>query len=165
MFCKPNWPTACGSASSESPEISDFHFIQYSYPISSITSYGDRANDYDTVVHYFRAHFMQVHRKNNEKKRVLYTHQTNVVVCSPHWLVGFRHRLYITIRISKPRAVSSQMVGFRTLQWTLQRLITHTQFVIPYSGTTWNLLLWCEIIRQYHHHVTLPCPVNRASLS
>jgi hypothetical protein len=103
----------CGSASSEFPEIQYLQFIQYSYPIPrSITSYGDRANDYDTVVHYFRAHFLQVHRKNNEKKRVLYTHLTNVVVCSRDRLIGFRHRLYITIRISKPRAVSSQMVGF-----------------------------------------------------
>jgi hypothetical protein len=46
----------------------------------SITSYGNRANDYETVVNYFRAHFLQVHRKNNEKKRVLYSHLTNVVV-------------------------------------------------------------------------------------
>ncbi|KAI9463248.1 G-alpha-domain-containing protein [Lactarius psammicola] len=44
-----------------------------------ITSYGNRPNDYETVVNYFRAHFLQVHRKNNEKKRVLYSHFTNVV--------------------------------------------------------------------------------------
>ncbi|KAI0267725.1 G-alpha-domain-containing protein [Gloeopeniophorella convolvens] len=44
-----------------------------------ITSYGNRANDYETVVNYFRAHFLQVHRKNNEKKRVLYSHLTSVV--------------------------------------------------------------------------------------
>ncbi|KAH9960924.1 G-alpha-domain-containing protein [Russula dissimulans] len=44
-----------------------------------ITSYGNRPNDYETVVNYFRAHFLQVHRKNNEKKRVLYSHLTNVV--------------------------------------------------------------------------------------
>ncbi|KAI9511003.1 G-alpha-domain-containing protein [Russula earlei] len=44
-----------------------------------ITSYGNRPNDYESVVNYFRAHFLQVHRKNNEKKRVLYSHLTNVV--------------------------------------------------------------------------------------
>ncbi|KAI9439798.1 G-alpha-domain-containing protein [Lactarius indigo] len=44
-----------------------------------ITSFGNRPNDYETVVNYFRAHFLQVHRKNNEKKRVLYSHLTNVV--------------------------------------------------------------------------------------
>ncbi|KAF8627267.1 hypothetical protein AX15_004447 [Amanita polypyramis BW_CC] len=43
-----------------------------------ITSFGDRANDYDMVVQYFRAHFLQVHRRNNENRRVLYTHFTNV---------------------------------------------------------------------------------------
>ncbi|VDB84811.1 unnamed protein product [Peniophora sp. CBMAI 1063] len=44
-----------------------------------ITSFGDRSNDYETVVGYFRAHFNQVHRKNNEKNRVLYSHFTSVV--------------------------------------------------------------------------------------
>jgi guanine nucleotide-binding protein subunit alpha len=44
-----------------------------------ITSYGNRPNDHDSVVNYFRAHFLQVHRKNNEKKRVLYSHLTNAV--------------------------------------------------------------------------------------
>ncbi|KIL67713.1 hypothetical protein M378DRAFT_159565 [Amanita muscaria Koide BX008] len=43
-----------------------------------ITSFGDRSNDYDTVIQYFRAHFLQVHRRNNENRRVLYTHFTNV---------------------------------------------------------------------------------------
>ncbi|KAH8831637.1 guanine nucleotide binding protein, alpha subunit [Flagelloscypha sp. PMI_526] len=43
-----------------------------------ITSFGDRSNDYETVVQYFRAHFLQVHRRNNENRRVLYTHFTNV---------------------------------------------------------------------------------------
>ncbi|KAJ7859136.1 guanine nucleotide-binding protein [Mycena olivaceomarginata] len=45
----------------------------------SITSFGDRGNDYETVVQYFRAHFLQVHRRNNENRRVLYTHFTSVV--------------------------------------------------------------------------------------
>ncbi|KAJ3830062.1 guanine nucleotide-binding protein [Lentinula raphanica] len=44
-----------------------------------ITSFGERNNDYETVVQYFRAHFLQVHRRNNENRRVLYTHFTSVV--------------------------------------------------------------------------------------
>jgi len=44
-----------------------------------ITSFGDRTNDYETVVQYFRAHFLQVHRRNNENRRVLYSHFTSVV--------------------------------------------------------------------------------------
>jgi guanine nucleotide-binding protein alpha-1 subunit len=55
--------------------------FQHSYRVlCSITSFGNRANDYESVVNYFRAHFLQVHRKNNEKKRVLYSHLTNAVV-------------------------------------------------------------------------------------
>lgn len=44
-----------------------------------ITSYGERPNEFDPVVGYFRAHFTQVHKRNNESMRVLYTHLTNVV--------------------------------------------------------------------------------------
>ncbi|KAI0635765.1 G-protein alpha subunit [Trametes polyzona] len=44
-----------------------------------ITSYGDRANEYDAVVAYFKAHFTQVHRRNNENNRVLFTHLTSAV--------------------------------------------------------------------------------------
>ncbi|KZT02620.1 G-protein alpha subunit [Laetiporus sulphureus 93-53] len=44
-----------------------------------ITSYGDRPNEVDAVVGYFKAHFTQVHTRNNENKRVLYTHLTSVV--------------------------------------------------------------------------------------
>ncbi|KAI0768152.1 G-protein alpha subunit [Trametes elegans] len=44
-----------------------------------ITSYGDRANEYDAVVAYFKAHFTQVHRRNNESNRVLFTHLTSAV--------------------------------------------------------------------------------------
>lgn len=44
-----------------------------------ITSYGDRANEYDAVVAYFKAHFAQVHRRNNESNRVLFSHLTSVV--------------------------------------------------------------------------------------
>ncbi|KAH8099943.1 G-protein alpha subunit [Cristinia sonorae] len=44
-----------------------------------ITSYGDRPQEFDSVVNYFKTHFTQVHKRNNENKRVLYTHLTNVV--------------------------------------------------------------------------------------
>ncbi|KDQ57357.1 hypothetical protein JAAARDRAFT_35986 [Jaapia argillacea MUCL 33604] len=44
-----------------------------------ITSYAPRENEFEPVVNYFRAHFLQVHRKHNENKRVLYTHLTSVV--------------------------------------------------------------------------------------
>lgn len=65
---------------------SNHYYLPYQRSYSalrSITSYGNRANDFKSVVDYFRAHFLQVHRKNNEKKRVLYSHLTNAVVCSP----------------------------------------------------------------------------------
>ena len=48
--------------------------------VYSITSYGDRPQEFDSVVGYFKAHFTQVHKRNNESKRVLYTHLTSVVV-------------------------------------------------------------------------------------
>ncbi|KAI0070421.1 G-protein alpha subunit [Panus rudis PR-1116 ss-1] len=44
-----------------------------------ITSYGDRPMEFEAVVNYFKAHFTQVHKRNNETKRVLYTHLTSVV--------------------------------------------------------------------------------------
>ena len=47
--------------------------------VVSILSFSDRANEFETVVQYFRAHFLQVHRRNNENRRVLYTHLTSVV--------------------------------------------------------------------------------------
>jgi guanine nucleotide-binding protein subunit alpha len=53
--------------------------LEQGLPVSKyILSYGDRANEYESVVQYFRAHFLQVHRRNNENRRVLYTHLTNV---------------------------------------------------------------------------------------
>ncbi|KAN0132833.1 Guanine nucleotide binding protein (G-protein), alpha subunit [Lactarius tabidus] len=59
-----------------------------------ITSFGNRANDFETVVNYFRAHFLQVHRKNNEKKRVLYSHLTSVVD------IKATHRIIANVRDS-----------------------------------------------------------------
>jgi hypothetical protein len=72
---------ARGSASSELTHAT--YYLSVSTLIASlysITSFGNRPNDYESVVNYFRAHFLQVHRKNNEKKRVLYSHLTNAVV-------------------------------------------------------------------------------------
>jgi hypothetical protein len=47
--------------------------------MTSIVSFGDRPNEFEAAVQYFRAHFLQVHRRNNENRRVLYTHLTSVV--------------------------------------------------------------------------------------
>lgn len=49
----------------------------------SITSYGDRPMEFEAVVNYFKQHFTQVHKRNNENKRVLFTHLTSVVVSHP----------------------------------------------------------------------------------
>lgn len=39
----------------------------------SISSYGDRPNTYEEVSEYFRAHFIQVHRRKDAHRRTLYT--------------------------------------------------------------------------------------------
>ncbi|KAH8107487.1 G-alpha-domain-containing protein [Phellopilus nigrolimitatus] len=44
-----------------------------------ITSYGDRPNNYEDVSEYFRAHFLQVHRRNDISKRALYAHFTSML--------------------------------------------------------------------------------------
>ncbi|KAI6001671.1 G-protein alpha subunit [Pisolithus orientalis] len=44
-----------------------------------ITSYGDRPNTYADVSEYFRAHFIQVHRRNDIGRRVLYAHFTSML--------------------------------------------------------------------------------------
>ncbi|GJE90040.1 G-protein alpha subunit [Phanerochaete sordida] len=41
-----------------------------------ISSYGDRPNTYEEVSEYFRAHFIQTHRRKDVSHRVLYTHFT-----------------------------------------------------------------------------------------
>ena len=58
----------------------DFSLFPSLFIGDSIPSYGDRANTYEAVIDYFRTHFLQVHRRNNENRRVLYTHFTSVVV-------------------------------------------------------------------------------------
>jgi hypothetical protein len=97
--------------------VSSFKFLPASpfntyRDLYSITSYGDRPNDYESVVNYFRAHFLQVHRKNNEKKRVLYSHLTNAVVCFQADLLVYPFRSRTTIRISKRHVASLLMVSF-----------------------------------------------------
>jgi guanine nucleotide-binding protein subunit alpha len=45
-----------------------------------ITSFANRSNEFHEVSEYFRAHFHQVHRKNNaDARRALYTHLTAVI--------------------------------------------------------------------------------------
>lgn len=44
-----------------------------------ITSYGDRPNTYAEVSEYFRAHFVQVHRRNDIGRRALYAHFTSML--------------------------------------------------------------------------------------
>jgi len=42
-------------------------------------SFGNRTNNVETVMQYFRAHFVKVHRKNDGSNRTLYIHYTSVV--------------------------------------------------------------------------------------
>ncbi|KAJ7586366.1 guanine nucleotide binding protein, alpha subunit [Mycena floridula] len=44
-----------------------------------ITSYGNRGNTYEEVSEYFRAHFVQIHRKKDPAHRVLYVHFTSML--------------------------------------------------------------------------------------
>ncbi|KAJ3733423.1 guanine nucleotide binding protein, alpha subunit [Lentinula guzmanii] len=44
-----------------------------------ITSYGSRPNKYDDVASYFRAHFMQVHKRKDVSNRSLYLHFTSML--------------------------------------------------------------------------------------
>ncbi|KAG2122874.1 G-protein alpha subunit [Suillus cothurnatus] len=48
-----------------------------------ITSYGDRPNTYADVSEYFRAHFIQVHRRHDISRRALYVHFTSMLVSFP----------------------------------------------------------------------------------
>ncbi|KAF9263758.1 G-protein alpha subunit [Marasmius fiardii PR-910] len=44
-----------------------------------ITSYGSRPNEYKYVANYFRAHFVQAHRRNDPSGRSLYVHFTSML--------------------------------------------------------------------------------------
>ncbi|KAF8149394.1 G-protein alpha subunit [Crassisporium funariophilum] len=44
-----------------------------------ITSFGDRANNFETVSDYFRSHFLQVHRRKDISNRALYVHFTSML--------------------------------------------------------------------------------------
>ena len=90
----------------------------------SITSFGERSNDYETVVQYFRAHFLQVHRRNNENRRVLYTHFTSVVVSNRSELsISLVTYLIPPYRTRKLPSASSVMV--RSVFSLTHRPITH----------------------------------------
>ncbi|KIM83436.1 hypothetical protein PILCRDRAFT_819680 [Piloderma croceum F 1598] len=44
-----------------------------------ITSFGDRRNNYEEVSEYFRAHFIQIHRRKDNWQRALYAHFTSMI--------------------------------------------------------------------------------------
>jgi len=44
-----------------------------------ITSYGDRENTFEEASDYFRAHFVQIHRKKDPAKRTLFVHFTSML--------------------------------------------------------------------------------------
>jgi hypothetical protein len=56
--------------------VSSAPFTIGSSPVNSkhdsITSYGDRPNTYEEASEYFRAHFLQVHRRKDVGKRAIY---------------------------------------------------------------------------------------------
>jgi hypothetical protein len=63
-------------------------------------------------VQYFRAHFLQVHRRNNENRRVLYTHFTSVVVRPCSLKNALSHVEFLLMyRILKQLNVSLGMVS------------------------------------------------------
>lgn len=64
---------------------SSLQVFAYARGLYSISSYGDRPNTYEEVSEYFRAHFIQTHRRKDVSHRVLYTVSmlTNSVPCWP----------------------------------------------------------------------------------
>ncbi|TFY75110.1 hypothetical protein EWM64_g8902, partial [Hericium alpestre] len=44
-----------------------------------ITSYGDRPNRYEDAAEYFRAHFVQVHKRKAQSKQTLFVHFTSML--------------------------------------------------------------------------------------
>ncbi len=160
MFCKISWPTVRGSINSEFILFTASSF-QHSFLVPcSITSYGNRPNDYESVVNYFRAHFLQVHRKNNEKKRVLYSHLTNAVVWCQAGLLVFPFRSCPTIRISKRHEVSLLMVGFMRLYRSQRQLFIICSSRFHIQGL---LEIRCSRVKAKHSRfhgylITLPRP-------
>ena len=59
----------------------------YNRTVYSISSYGDRPNTYEEVSEYFRAHFIQIHRRKDISRRILYTVRSlsSAVTLAPHW--------------------------------------------------------------------------------
>jgi hypothetical protein len=74
------------------------------FPAFSVPSYGNRKNAYEEVSQYFRAHFIQAHRKHDTAERVLFTvclstslifiqefnFQFNPSISPPCWYGGVR---------------------------------------------------------------------------
>ncbi|KAA1472821.1 G-protein alpha subunit [Dentipellis sp. KUC8613] len=44
-----------------------------------ITSYGERANRYEDVAEYFRAHFVQIHKRKSQSRQTLFVHFTSML--------------------------------------------------------------------------------------
>lgn len=86
--------------------------------VCSIPSYGDRANTYDAVIDYFRTHFLQVHRKNNEEHRVLYTHQTSVVDTSTTQSV-IRNGEYSYLSVIRTLVIDAALVAYHSFSFTI----------------------------------------------
>ena len=80
ICCDKNLPLASKSGNSASglPTLQFNPFLIFAHLSFrwSITSYGDRPNSYQDVAEYFRAHFLQVHRRNDISKRALYAVST-----------------------------------------------------------------------------------------
>lgn len=108
----------------------------------SITSFGERSNDYETVVQYFRAHFLQVHRRNNENRRVLYTHFTSVVVRLKFETSAVILSDMIVGHKSDPAYYWKRLVQVLFYFWHNRFLINTWQCAIPSSGDTYSLLHW-----------------------
>jgi hypothetical protein len=92
IFWSKNLLVACAWTNSES---SDDICICGLTITSSITSFGDRPNEYVTVLEYFKGHFQHMHRKHNSGNRWLYTHYTRVVVCALITFLAVISRIYL----------------------------------------------------------------------
>jgi hypothetical protein len=106
----------------------------YSTSSLSITSYGDRPNEYDSIIRYFRAHFESVHSKNNENRRTLFTHLSSAIVSLASFLC-LTFPVDITRRIRKRPSVLSPMVRNRIIMFELDELIEHLYTVREFIFT------------------------------
>lgn len=65
----------------------------------SITSYGDRPNTFADVSEYFRAHFIQVHRRHDIGRRALYAVRSYSCVNQLDVLTKFFLAFYVYARV------------------------------------------------------------------